>query len=155
MSTGAASTECDARQPQGVSKSSWRLSIPTQRDAFRTARLAPGVCFGAARELPACEMRSRACFARRCFCGRRWDRIRASRGPSQRFLARLSATGAVPRDPLVCGRSSYCQCLPIAVNRCSVCLVACLRGERIRGCFTPLRPSNVVWRVAIFHTPYV
>ena len=38
---------------------------------------------------------------------------------------------------------------------CSVCIVGCLRGERIKGCFTPLTPSSVVWSVAILHKPYV
>ena len=36
-----------------------------------------------------------------------------------------------------------------------MCIVGCLSGERIRGCFTPLRPSSVVWSVAIFHKSYV
>ena len=41
------------------------------------------------------------------------------------------------------------------MNLCSVCIVGCLRGERIRGCFTPLTPSSVVWSVAILHKLYV
>ena len=36
-----------------------------------------------------------------------------------------------------------------------MCIVGCLSGERIRGGFTPLRPSSVVWSVAIFHKSYV
>jgi hypothetical protein len=36
-----------------------------------------------------------------------------------------------------------------------VCIVGRLRGERIRGCFTPLTPSSVVVSTAIFHMLYV
>ena len=36
-----------------------------------------------------------------------------------------------------------------------MCIVGRLRGERIRGCFTPLTPSSVVVSTAIFHMLYV
>ena len=101
LATGVGTPEGAARQLLDRLWRWRRLPIPPRSDAIRSARLAPGACSGAARELPECGMRSRACFARRCFCDRIWDRIRASRGPSQRSLSQLSGSGAVPRDQLV------------------------------------------------------
>ena len=102
LATGVGTPEGAARRPRVRCTSSRRLVISAcSRGRVRFVGFILGACCVSDCGLAECEMRSRACFARRCFRDRRWDRIRASRGPSQRSLAQLSGSGAVPRDQLI------------------------------------------------------